>query len=107
VQSTPEPGLAILTAGKRDVSYDIEMPRPVRWHRSTDASLVDAPPGWSVAKMNDQHAYLVLAGGAPVPAVGDRIALGVSHPCTTFDKWRWLALVDEGYNITGAVTTCF
>ncbi|QJR12977.1 D-threonine aldolase [Usitatibacter rugosus] len=107
VQSTPEPGLAILTAGKRDVSYDIEMPRPVRWHRAADASLVDAPTEWSIPKMNDQHAYLVLAAGAPVPAVGDRIALGISHPCTTFDKWRWLALVDERYNVTGAVTTCF
>ena len=33
VQSCPEPGLAILTAGKRDVSYDIEMPIPAQWCR--------------------------------------------------------------------------
>ena len=31
VQSVPEPGLAILTAGRRDLSFDQCMPMPVRW----------------------------------------------------------------------------
>ena len=43
----------------------------------------------------------------PGPAVGDLIGLGISHPCTTFDKWRWLPVVDDRYNVIDAVTTRF
>ena len=39
--------------------------------------------------------------------VGDRVALGLSHPCTTFDKWRWMVLVDADYRVCGAIHTCF
>ena len=39
--------------------------------------------------MNDQHAYLrCRADEADPPQVGDLIGCGISHPCTTFDKWR-------------------
>ena len=41
------------------------------------------------------------------PQVGDRVALGISHPCTTFDKWRWLALIDDDGAVTGAISTRF
>ncbi|MEO7853300.1 MAG: alanine racemase, partial [Rubrivivax sp.] len=89
VQSVPEPGLAILTAGKRDVSHDVQMPLPVRLCRHGETVPTEAPADWHVSALNDQHAYLRFAAGAAVePRVGDRIALGVSHPCTTFDKWR-------------------
>ena len=37
--------------------------------------------------------------------VGDYIAFGISHPCTTFDKWRLLYLVDKIYNVIGGVRT--
>ena len=57
--------------------------------------------------INDQHAYLKFDPHGTVPAVGDRVALGISHPCTTFDKWRWLALVEDDGAISGAVRTCF
>jgi D-serine dehydratase len=108
VQSCPEPGLAILSAGKRDASTDIELPIPVRWWRDDARTLVDAPAGWTIRAMNDQHAYLRFDPAAePAPRVGDRIGLGISHPCTTFDKWRWLALVDDGYDVVDAVVTCF
>jgi D-serine dehydratase len=39
--------------------------------------------------------------------VGDLVSFGVSHPCTTFDKWQLLYLVDDAYNVTGAVRTYF
>ena len=58
VQSVPEPGLAILTAGKRDVSYDIEMPIPADWCRRGHSKPETAPASWKVSSMNDQHAYL-------------------------------------------------
>ncbi|AOG22700.1 amino acid deaminase [Acidovorax sp. RAC01] len=108
VQSVPEPGLALLTGGRRDLSYDLEMPVPVRWAPRGARSAVDAPAGWAVQALNDQHAYLRFdADGAAAPAVGDRIALGISHPCTTFDKWRWLAVVDDDWAVTGALSTRF
>ncbi len=40
-------------------------------------------------------------------AVGDRVALGISHPCTTFDKWRWMPVVDDAWTIVDAVETRF
>ena len=106
VQSVPEPGLAILTAGKRDCSYDIEMPIPAHWARRGQPQTLPAPAEWKVSAMNDQHAYLRLGEG-PAPQVGDLVGLGISHPCTTFDKWRWMAVVDERYDVVDAIVTMF
>ncbi len=108
VQSRPEPGLAILTAGKRDASYDGPLPRPIHWAPRGAQSVTTAPAHWSVTAMNDQHAYLRVPEGQTLELqVGDRVALGISHPCTTFDKWRWMVLVDEAYNVRDALVTCF
>ena len=106
VQSVPEPGLAILTAGKRDCSYDIEMPIPAEWLRRGQAMPEPAPASWKVSAMNDQHAYLRFAAES-APQVGELVGLGISHPCTTFDKWRWMAVVDERYDVVDAIVTCF
>lgn len=110
VQSCPEPGLAILTVGKRDISYDLELPI-ARFHHVAGEPLPRAiPNGWQLTALNDQHAYLhypVESTGSAGPAVGDLIGLGISHPCTTFDKWRWLPVVDDDYGVCAAVTTRF
>jgi D-serine dehydratase len=42
-----------------------------------------------------------------MPRVGDRVALGISHPCTTFDRWRWMPLVEDGGQVVGAIRTQF
>ncbi|MGV3681098.1 MAG: amino acid deaminase [Acidovorax sp.] len=110
VQSVPEPGLALLTCGRRDISYDLEMPIAVQLARRGERTAVDAPAGWSVSALNDQHAYLrfdAAAGDAVAPRVGDRVALGISHPCTTFDKWRWMPVVEDDGAVTGAISTRF
>jgi D-serine dehydratase len=39
--------------------------------------------------------------------VGDLVGCGISHPCTTFDKWRALFTVDDDYRVTGAIRTFF
>jgi D-serine dehydratase len=105
VQSVPEPGLALLTAGRRDVSYDIELPVPAQWCARSEHTARPVPQGWHIKALNDQHAYLVCPGAEP--QVGDRVALGISHPCTTFDKWRWMAVVDDTYRVVDAITTAF
>jgi D-serine dehydratase len=107
VQSVPEPGLAVLSAGRRDVSYDQRMPMPVRWAARGSRSIEATPAHWQVQALSDQHAHMRFDPAGQVPQVGDRIALGISHPCTTFDKWRWMALVDDEARITGAISTRF
>ncbi len=109
VQSCPEPGLAILTMGKRDASFDLEMPIVSKRYRpGTDAAPQPVPASWKIANMNDQHAYLRFSAGADAtPQVGDLVGCGISHPCTTFDKWRALFTVDDDYRVTGAIRTFF
>jgi D-serine dehydratase len=110
VQSVPEPGLAILGAGRRDLSFDQCMPMPVRWapkgqHAATAIAAV--PEGWQVQALSDQHAHMAFSPDGVCPQVGDRVALGISHPCTTFDKWRWMAVMDDDGRISGAVSLHF
>ena len=108
VQSVPEAGLVILTVGKRDISYDQEMPSVLRYCRAGQTSPLNAPAAWAITGLNDQHAYLrVLDETGERLQVGDLVCLGISHPCTTFDKWRWMPLVDETYNVVDAIVTCF
>jgi D-serine dehydratase len=104
VQSQPEPGLAILAFGKRDASFDIDLPMPFARVRNGARTPLDA--NWRISKLNDQHAYLQIPVGNDV-RVGDLIGCGISHPCTTFDKWHWLPIVDDDYGVTGAIKTFF
>ncbi len=106
VQSLPEPGLAIVTAGKRDLSYDVALPVPELHHRMGAAASptpLDSER-FRVTALNDQHAYLTLPEDAGWQ-VGDLVGLGISHPCTTFDKWRLLYLVDDDWTVIGGIRT--
>ncbi|MDX1540288.1 MAG: amino acid deaminase [Geminicoccaceae bacterium] len=107
VQSVPEPGRVILTMGKRDVSFDSGLPVAERWFRS---NLHRAPQtigeGFEVVALNDQHAFLDVPESSPLQ-VGDLVGFGISHPCTTFDRWGLLYVVDDDYRVTGAVKTFF
>ena len=110
VQSVPEPGLAILSAGRRDLSFDQCMPMPVRWARQGQRvgdSIQATPESWKIQALSDQHAHMVFSPEGQWPQVGDRVALGISHPCTTFDKWRWMAIIEDDGRISGAVSTHF
>jgi D-serine dehydratase len=110
VQSVPEPGLAFLTCGRRDISYDIELPMPQRLARAGVRRMEEVfatPPDWRITALNDQHAYLEFDPSGLVPCVGDRVVLGLSHPCTTFDKWRWMVIAEDDGSVSGAIQTCF
>ncbi|WP_431678340.1 alanine racemase [Kitasatospora sp. KL5] len=85
VLSAPEPGLALLDAGKRDLPVDLGLPAPQRVRGGKPLT------GATVSALNDQHAYL---RGADV-AVGDVVRLGVSHPCTAFDRWTLIPVLDD------------
>ncbi|MBN9176172.1 MAG: alanine racemase [Microbacterium sp.] len=79
VVSAPEPGLVLLDAGKRDVAYDLDLPVPIGI-------------AGEITGVNDQHAFLRTSEHI---AVGDRVQLGLSHPCTMLDKWRLIPVVDD------------
>ena len=107
VQSRPDPDKAILTMGKRDVGYDNGWPQPVAWFRPGEMLAPAAiPAGCTITTLNDQHAHMAVAPGAAI-AVGDMVAVGISHPCTTFERWQVLMLVDERLTVVGAVRTFF
>jgi D-serine deaminase-like pyridoxal phosphate-dependent protein len=101
VLSTPEPDLAILGAGKRDLPFDVGLPVPiaVRGVDGAHRSLAGA----RIERLNDQHAYLHGAEVAP----GELVHLGISHPCTAFDKWRVIPVVDDDYRIVDLLHTYF
>lgn len=104
VLSRPEPDLALLDIGRRDVSFDQGMPVPLRTrHRDGAAGSAD---GLAVTELNDQHCYLRLPPSSAL-APGDAVCLGISHPCTTFDKWRVIPVVDDDDTIVDAVHTFF
>jgi len=105
VLSTPEPGLAIVGAGKRDLSSDAGPPVPLWTHRTGAGGAPRAADGMAVVSLWDQHLSLAVPPGAL--AAGDLVGFGISHPCATFDRWRALFLVDPDYRVTGAVTTLF
>jgi D-serine dehydratase len=107
VQSTPEPGLAIATLGKRDASFDADMPGPEQWFRPGVHERPQAlGAGFEVTGLNDQHAHLALPADSPLQ-VGDMVSFGISHPCTTFDKWQLLYVVDDDYRVTEGIRTFF
>jgi D-serine dehydratase len=107
VQSVPEPTLALVTMGKRDVGFDIHLPKPVwRYRAHATPQPEPVPQGWEIFKLNDQHAHLRVPASADIK-VGDLLICGISHPCTTFDRWRLIHVVDDGWTSVGAVATFF
>ena len=113
VLSRPEAGLALLGVGRRDAGFDKGLPVPLRAVRrggtrggsgggggGTDLS------GSRLTELNDQHAYLRLNPGTEL-APGDLVCLGISHPCTTFDKWRVIPVVNDDDRVTDMVHAFF
>ena len=104
VTSRPSPELALLTLGKRDASFDEGLPEPqVIRSGGTRRPLTGA----TVTALNDQHAFLATAPDAQV-AVGDWVGLGLSHPCTVFDKWQLVPVVAaDGETVVDLIRTYF
>jgi D-serine dehydratase len=96
--------------GKRDVSYDLDLPVAL-WRASLGDRQTQPVPGhWRITDLNDQHAYLRLESQSPAheqPEVGQLVGCGISHPCTTFDKWRWMPVVSADYRVVDAVSIHF
>ena len=105
VQSLPDPRVAIMGMGMRDLPYDIELPIPLQ--RFRDGKLVeDLGSGWKMTKSNDQHCYVEYPEGADI-RIGDILSFGISHTSTAFDKWDVVWRIADDFRVTGAVKTFF
>jgi D-serine deaminase-like pyridoxal phosphate-dependent protein len=103
VLSRPEPDLVLVGLGKRDVSHDVDLPLPQLASRGERVRTV---AGLRVTALNDQHAYVRLPSDETLE-VGDLLGCGISHPCTAFDKWRLIPVVDDDYTVVDAIATFF
>ncbi|MFE2552457.1 amino acid deaminase [Streptomyces sp. NPDC059355] len=105
VVSRPSPTQAFVNAGKRDIAYDLGLPEA---ELVRDALTGEERPaaGVRVVKLSDQHAWLETESADDVN-VGDWVALGMSHPCTIFEKWPLIPVVEADGTVTDYVRTFF
>lgn len=94
VLSRPEPTRALVGAGRRDLPFDVRLPMV------TSLSEVD------VSSLNDQHAFLDVPADLSL-TTGDRVVFGIAHPCTAFDKWRVVPVIDDRERIVQVAHTLF
>jgi len=106
VLSRPEPSRVIVGIGKRDVSTDGMLPIAKKILRRGNVQPQDWVEGTRAVRVDDQHLYLNVDASDEV-AVGDLIGFGISHPCTTFDKWRAIPIADDKYQVVAIANTKF
>ncbi|MCW2751251.1 MAG: amino acid deaminase [Aeromicrobium sp.] len=104
VLSRPEPGLALLLTGRRDVGWDEGLPVVLGVRRRDGEHQLSSD--LQITALNDQHAFLELHPSVEL-APGDLVCLGISHPCTTFDKWRVIPILDEHHRVVDLAHTYF
>ncbi|WP_406501166.1 alanine racemase [Streptomyces sp. NBC_01590] len=105
VVSRPSAEQAFLNAGKRDAAYDLDLPEAQVVRSGRDGTVRPAT-GVSVTGLSDQHAWVRTEPGAELE-VGDWVGLGLSHPCTSFDKWQLIPLVAADGTVTDYIRTFF
>lgn len=103
VTSRPEPELALLTMGRRDVSFDQGLPEPQMVRRLDGTTSALPEDSCALTSLADQHAFLTGPAGVDV---GDWVGFGLSHPCTVFDKWPLIPVVD-GDEVVDLIRTFF
>ncbi|MFF9047768.1 amino acid deaminase [Streptomyces parvulus] len=105
VVSRPSPEQAFANAGKRDAAYDLDLPF-AQVVRPADGGPERPAAGITVSGLSDQHAWLRTAPEAEL-AVGDWLGLGLSHPCTSFDKWQLIPVAEADGTVVDYIRTFF
>ncbi|BBC33315.1 Amino acid deaminase [Streptomyces graminofaciens] len=103
VVSRPSPEQAFVNAGKRDAAYDLDLPFAQVVRR--DGTERPAA-GIEVTALSDQHAWLRTGPEADLE-VGDWLGLGLSHPCTSFDKWPLIPVAEADGTVVEYIRTYF
>ncbi|REK88617.1 hypothetical protein DY245_20210 [Streptomyces inhibens] len=94
VLSTPEPGTAVINAGKRELPYDAGLPVLLAAYTAAGAPRPAAQA--TAAQIYDHHLVLTDTQGLDV---GDTVDLGISHPCSAFDRWPDIAVTDDSGDV--------
>ncbi|MEW2807991.1 amino acid deaminase [Streptomyces massasporeus] len=103
VVSRPSAEQAFVNAGKRDAAYDLDLP----FAQVIRRGVAERPAtGVSVTALSDQHAWLATTPEADLE-VGDWVGLGLSHPCTSFDKWQLIPVAEADGTVVDYVRTFF
>ncbi|MGW3988233.1 amino acid deaminase [Streptomyces sp. NPDC004830] len=103
VVSRPSAEQAFLNAGKRDAAHDLDLPVAQVLRREG----AERPAtGVTVTALSDQHAWLSTTPEADLE-VGDWVGLGLSHPCTSFDKWQLIPVAEADGTVVDYVRTFF
>ncbi|MFI8229487.1 amino acid deaminase [Streptomyces sp. NPDC085900] len=103
VVSRPSAEQAFVNAGKRDAAHDLDLPFAQVVRR--DGAERPAT-GVSVTALSDQHAWLRTTDEADLE-VGDWVGMGLSHPCTSFDKWQLIPLAEADGTVVDYIRTFF
>ena len=103
VVSRPTADQAFVNAGKRDAAYDLDLPFAQVVRR--DGAERPAT-GISVTALSDQHAWLRTTDEADLE-VGDWLGMGLSHPCTSFDKWQLIPVAEADGTVVDYIRTFF
>ncbi|MQA01188.1 MAG: amino acid deaminase [Streptosporangiales bacterium] len=104
VLSRPEPTRAVVDVGRRDAPYDQDLPAP-RWRKPAAGGPSSDLQGVG-AHLNDQHCFIDLPADEPL-AVGEWVGFAISHPCTAFDKWNLVLLLDDSGHVIQELPTRF
>ncbi|WP_335939135.1 alanine racemase [Streptomyces sp. PTD5-9] len=105
VVSRPSAEQAFLNAGKRDAAHDLDLPQAQVVRSGRDGTVRPAT-GITVTGLSDQHTWLRTEPGAELE-VGDWVGMGLSHPCTSFDKWQLIPLVEADGTVADYIRTFF
>ncbi|MFH9416481.1 amino acid deaminase [Streptomyces rochei] len=105
VVSRPSPGQAFTNAGKRDAAYDLHLPF-AQVVRPADGGPERPATGIEVTGLSDQHAWLRTTEEADLE-VGDWLGAGLSHPCTSFDKWQLIPVAEADGTVVDYIRTFF
>ncbi|MEU1298408.1 MULTISPECIES: amino acid deaminase [Streptomyces] len=103
IVSRPSAEQAFANAGKRDAAHDLDLPfAQVVRRNGTERPAA----GVAVTGLSDQHTWLGTGPEADLE-VGDWIGLGLSHPCTSFDKWQLIPLAEADGTVVDYIRTFF
>ncbi|CAL9577379.1 alanine racemase [Streptomyces sp. enrichment culture] len=105
VVSRPTAEQAFANAGKRDAAYDLDLPF-AQVVRPSGGGPERPATGVAVSGLSDQHAWLRTTPEAELE-VGDWVGLGLSHPCTSFDKWQLIPVAEADGTVVDYIRTYF
>ena len=87
------------------MAYDLGLPIPRAIRRAGRGEFIEVSR-LEVIRLNDQHAFVAIPDDTDI-ALGDWMSFGISHPCTTHDKWQLMPLLDDDRRVIDCVRTYF